>query len=153
LRRSSEDHSWDDTDAKPISSQDDNPASLRLLEKEADGEEHKDHVKPNLSLCYKMMIELVADLLDEPEITIVPDRSLYKVPFAAVPVERGKYLSETHMIRIVPSLTTLKLIQDNLADYHSQTGAPIVVDTDVSLVPCKGDEKKDMSSYIALCRK
>lgn len=99
------------------------------------------------------MIELVADLLDEPEITIVPDRSLYKVPFAAVPVERGKYLSETHMIRIVPSLTTLKLIQDNLADYHSQTGAPIVVDTDVSLVPCKGDEKKDMSSYIALCRK
>ena len=56
----------------------------------------KDHVRPNLSLCYKMMIEPVNDLLNEPEIVIVPNRSLHKVPFPFVPVKRRKYLSETH---------------------------------------------------------
>ena len=33
---------------------------------------------------YKMIIAPVADLLDEPEIIIVPDRLFYKVPFAAL---------------------------------------------------------------------
>ena len=39
-----EDRSLDDTDTKPVSSQDKNQASLRLLEEEEDEEEHKDHV-------------------------------------------------------------------------------------------------------------
>ena len=132
-----EDRSLEDSHSTAVSSQDNNPASLRLLEEE-DGEEHKDHVKPSLSFCYKTMIEPVAELLDEPEIIIVPDRSLYKVPFAALPDKRGKYLSENYRIRIVPSLTTLKLIQDSPADYHSETGALIVGDPDVGLVRYKG---------------
>ena len=125
-----EDRSSDDTEGKPMSSQGNNPTSLQLLEEEEDAEEYKNHVKPSLSLCYNMMIEPVANLLDEAEIIIVPDRSLYKVPFAALPDKRGKNLSETHRIRIVPSLTTLKLIQDSPADYHSHTGALIVGDPD-----------------------
>jgi len=39
------------------------------------------------------MIAPVANLLDEPEIIIVPDRSLYNVPFAALKTESGEYLS------------------------------------------------------------
>ena len=58
---------------------------------------------------YKMIIAPVADYLDEPEIIIVPDRLVYKVPFAALEDESGKCLSESYRIRIVPSLTTLKL--------------------------------------------
>ena len=147
-----EDRSLEDSHSTVVSSQDNNPASLRLLEEEEDGEEHKDRVKPSLSFCYKMMIEPVAELLEEQEIIIVPDRSLYKVPFAALPDKRGKYLSETYRIRIVPSLTTLKLIQDSPAGYHSETGALIVGDPDVGLVrykrrkqnisrlPCEGKE-------------
>ena len=77
---------------------------------------------------YKMIIAPVADYLDEPEIIIVPDRHLYKVPFAALEDESGKCLSESFRIRIVPSLTTLKLIQDSPADYHSQSGVLIVGD-------------------------
>ena len=85
-----------------------------------------------------MIIAPVAVLLEEPEIIIVPDRVIYKIPFAALKDENEKYLSQTFRIRIVPSLTTLKLIQDSPADYHSQTGALIVGEPDVSHVYYKG---------------
>ena len=56
---------------------------------------------------------------------------MYRVPFAALIDKSGKYLSETFRIRIIPSLSTLKLIQDSPVDYHSQTGALIVGDPEV----------------------
>ena len=87
---------------------------------------------------YKMIIAPVADYLDKPEIIILPDRHLYKVPFAALEDESGKCLSESFRIRIVPSLTTLKLIQDSPADYHSQSGVLIVGDPAVGDVLYKG---------------
>jgi len=111
----------------------DSYAAFRLVEEEED-----EPCEPP-SRCYKMLIAPVADLLDEPEIIIVPDRSMYKVPFAALMNESRKYLSEKFRIRIVPSLTTLKLIQDSPADYHSQTGALIVGNPDVGEVLYKGD--------------
>ena len=87
---------------------------------------------------YKTIIAPVADYLDEPEIIIVPDHFFYSVPFAALEDESGKCLSESYKIRIVPSLTTLKLIKDSPADYHSQTGVLIVGDPDVGDVLYKG---------------
>ena len=93
--------------------------------------------QPELTV-YKTIIAPVADYLDEPEIIILPDHVFYKVPFAALEDESGKCLSESYRIRIVPSLTTLKLIQDSPADYHSQTGVLIVGDPDVGDVLYKG---------------
>ena len=90
-------------------------------------------------LCYKWIIAPVADLLTEPEIIVVPDRFSYRVPFAALRDESaGKYLSETYRIRIIPSLTTLRLIQDCPADYHSETGALVVGDPTVGQVYYNG---------------
>ncbi|KAL9986295.1 hypothetical protein ACROYT_G000419 [Oculina patagonica] len=108
---------------------------LRLVE---DDDEEIENPESSLSLCYRMLIAPVADLLERPEIIIVPDRSLNKVPFVALHDEGGKYLSESFRIRIVPSLSTLKLIQDSPADYHSQTGALIVGDPVVGWVLYKG---------------
>ena len=123
-REKCEDRSLDDT--VPISLHDDSRAPLR-------GNETKDTEK--LLLCYKLIVAPVADLLTEPEVIIVPDRSMYRVPFAALRDETGeKYLSENYRIRVVPSLATLKLIQDSPADYHSQTGALIVGDPKVGEV-------------------
>ena len=96
---------------------------------------------PMLSLCYKWLIAPVTDLLEEPEIIIVPEVSLYQVPFPALLDESGRCLSDTFRIRIVPSLTTLKFIQDSPTDYHSQTGALIVGDPDVGRVDYKGTKK------------
>ena len=115
------------------SSQGDSPAESRLMNE--DGEDSPDILADN----YKMIIDPVVHLLDKPEIIIVPDRLFFKLPFAALKDERGKYLSESFRIRIVPSLTTLKLIQESPADYHSRTGALIVGDPDVGLVFYRGE--------------
>ena len=94
--------------------------------------------KMNLALCYKLIIAPVMNFLKGPDIIIVPDRALYNIPFAALTNESGKYLSETFRIRIVPSLTTLKLINESPAEYHCQTGALIVGNPDVGEVHFKG---------------
>ena len=60
-----------------------------------------------------MIIAPVAALLKVPEIIIVPDRHLHRVPFPVLLDGSGKYLSETIRIRIIPSLTTLEYIQDS----------------------------------------
>ena len=115
------------------SSQGDSPAESRLMNE--DCEEPPDILADN----YKMIIDPVVHLLDKPEIIIVPDRLFFKLPFAALKDKRGKYLSESFRIRIVPSLTTLKLIQESPVDYHSRTGALIVGDPDVGLVFYRGE--------------
>ena len=94
--------------------------------------------KMNLPICYKLIIAPVASLLEGPEIIIVPDRALYQIPFAALTDQNGKYLSETFRIRVVPSLTTLRLITESPTDYHCQTGALIVGNPDVGEVHFKG---------------
>ena len=126
-----EDRSFNGIEQTADSFEEDNIAGLRLRGREVDA-------IPNLTLFYKMIIAPVAKLLKGSEIIIVPDRHLYRVPFPALPDDSGKYLSETFRIRIVPSLTTLKLIQDSPADYHSQTGALIVGDPEVGEVVWKG---------------
>ena len=128
------DESLNAIQGKSNSWEDDNHEGFRL------GNESKDNQGPKMNLpqCYKLIIAPVADLLDGSEIIIVPDRSLYNVPFAALPDESGKNLSETFKIRVAPSLTTLRLIHDSPADYHSQTGALIVGNPEVGEVIFKG---------------
>ena len=134
-----EDRSWFPSNASHStrkSSQEDSLEGSHLVEEDED--ETQIPEPPSLGECYQMIIAPVVDLLDEPGIIIVPDRSLYNVPFAALKDESGEYLSASFRIRIVPSLTTLKLIQDSPADYHSQTGALIVGDPNVGHVLYKG---------------
>ena len=97
-----EDRSLNMVELQPLSPEKKSSARLRLLEED-------EEVISSLSLCYKMFIAPVYDLLEEPEVIIVPDRSLYKVPFAALSEKEGvQHLSETHRIRVIPSLTILK---------------------------------------------
>ena len=119
-----EDQSWfllNDDDSTSKSSREHDTPDFRLM-----NEEENQLRDPTFADFYRMIIAPVADLLDEGEIIIVPDRFLFKVPFSALVDENEKYLSDTFRIRIVPSLTTLKLIQDCPVDYQSQTGALVV---------------------------
>ena len=130
-----EDRSLCENELKQKSYQEEIHGALRLVEND---DEEIQNPESDLSLYYRMLIGPVADLLENPEIIIVPDALLYQVPFAALTDGCGKFLSETYRIRIVPSLTTLELIQDCPADYHSQTGALIVGDPVVGRVRYKG---------------
>ena len=121
-----EDRSLNTIKLQPLSPAQKSSARLRLVEEDED-EDEDEKVISGLFLCYKMFIAPVYDLLEEPEVIIVPDRSLYKVPFAALSEKEGaEYLSETHRIRVIPSLTILRIIQDSPEDYHSNTGALVI---------------------------
>jgi len=116
-------------ETNPESCQEEIPATMRQGKPG-----NTDDPEPSLTLFYELLVNPVSDLLDEPEIIIVPDRNLYRVPFPALLNASGKYLSERFRIRVVPSLSTLKLIQDSPADYHCHTGALVVGDPDVGVV-------------------
>ena len=115
-----------------------NLAASRLIEEDSDNENVQGRDRAALKVLYDLLIAPVSDLLVGSEIIIVPDRSLFKVPFAALMDESGEYLSEKYIIRFAPSLTTLKFIQGSQADYHSGTGALIVGDPDVGTVRYQG---------------
>ena len=90
---------------------------------------------PSFELLYKIFIApVVDDFLGEPEILIFPDRSLNKIPFAALKDEKGRYLSETFRIRHSPSLTIHTLIQERPVNGCSDTSVLIVGDPDVVYV-------------------
>ena len=133
-----EDRSLNLVKLQPLSPAQKSSARLRLVEKDEDEDEDMIHLclSQSLPLCYKMFIAPVYDLLEEPEVIIVPDCSLYKFPFAALSEKEGaQYLSETHRIRVIPSLTTLKIIRDSPQDYHSNTDALIIGNPKVDWLP------------------
>ena len=100
-----------------------------------DGEEERKR-EGALKELYNCCIGPVAELLHGDEIIIVPDGPLALVPFSAVMSQDSKYLSETFRIRLIPSLTSLKLMAECPEGYHSTTGALLVGDpwVDVEVV-------------------
>ena len=89
---------------------------------------HNAPYTPTLNQLYNVLIAPFSDRIQGRELVLVPEGAMFMVPFAALQDYSGKYLSETCKIRIIPSLSTLKLIYDSPEDYHSQTGALIVGD-------------------------
>ena len=87
---------------------------------------------PLVSL-YNNIIGPIADLVQGDELIIVPDGPLWLAPYAALMASDSKYLCESFRIRVIPSLTSLKMIADCPSDYHSRSGALLVGD------PCLAD--------------
>ena len=81
-----------------------------------------------LSLLYETIVSPIQDLLLEKEVIFVPEGPLCLAPFAAFMDSDSKYLCESFRLRVIPSLTSLKLIADCPVDYHKNSGALIVGD-------------------------
>ena len=84
--------------------------------------------KNSLRLLHCTIFCPIAKLLRNDEIIIVPDGALCLAPFAAFLDDSSRYLSESFRIRVIPSLTSLKLIADAPEDYHFKSGALLVGD-------------------------
>ena len=118
--------------------------SLKACQVEEKNEGGSEEDQP-LKVLYKVTIAPVAYLLEgSEEIVVVPDRSLYIVPFSALMNEKGEFVAERFRVRYTPSLTTLKLIQDSPADYHSESGVLLVGDPAVGTLPRLPCAKKEV---------
>ena len=82
----------------------------------------------SLRLLFDNIIRPIVSVLQCDELIIVPDGPLHLVPFAAFVDGNSRYLSESVRIRVIPSLTSLKLIADCPEDYHTKSGALLVGD-------------------------
>ena len=122
----------------------DHQQSLKACQVEEKNEGGSEEKQP-LKVLYKVTIAPVAYLLEgSEEIVVVPDRSLYIVPFSALMNEKGEFVAERFRVRYTPSLTTLKLIQDSPADYHSESGFLLVGDPAVGTLPRLPCAKKEV---------
>ena len=86
-----------------------------------------------LAALYSYVIAPILDLIEGDELIIVPDGPLWLAPFAALLNPFSKYLCESFKVRLIPSLTSLKIIA-RCPEFHSSSGALIVGDPDVSEV-------------------
>ena len=103
--------------------------------------------RPNQSLIFKKgalrtwydtIIEPIQDLLLDSELVFVPEGPVCLAPFAAFMDSNFKHLCEFLRIRVIPSLTSLRLIAECPADYHSNTGALLVGDPWIQDVTYRG---------------
>ena len=95
----------------------------------------------SLQTFYNVVIDPIRDLLHSDEVVIVPQGPLCLAPYAAFVDLKSKYLCETFRIRLLPSLSSLRLIQNCPADRHSKTGALLVGDPWVQEVPVVDGQK------------
>ena len=91
-----------------------------------------------LQTLYNVVIDPIRDLLHSDELVIVPQGPLCLAPYAAFMDFKSKYLCDTFRIRLLPSLSSLRLIQNCPADWHNKTGALLVGDPWVQEVVYKG---------------
>lgn len=64
----------------------------------------------NFKTLYQLLIEPIADLLPtdpNQHVVVIPDRTLFLVPFAALKSAKGQFLIEKHTIRTAPSIQLL----------------------------------------------
>ena len=95
---------------------------------------------PPLAALYSYVIAPILDLIEGDELIIVPDGPLWLAPFAALLNPFSKYLYESFKVRIIPSLTSLKIIA-HCPKFHSSSGALVVGDPDMSEVTnSQGDQ-------------
>ena len=88
---------------------------------------------PPLAALYSYVIAPILDLIEGDELIIVPDGPLWLAPFAALLNPFSKYLCESFKVRLIPSLTSLKIIA-RYPKFHSSSGALVVGDPDTSEV-------------------
>ena len=91
-----------------------------------------------LKALSEVVLGPISHLLQSDEVIIVPDGPLFLVPYAALLDQQSRYLSETLTIRLVPTLTSLKLMTECPDGYHSTSGARLVGDPWVEGIRYRG---------------
>ncbi|XP_068758269.1 tetratricopeptide repeat protein 28-like [Montipora capricornis] len=113
------------------------------IENETSSQTHSrpEHLKSNaLRSLYDIIVAPFEDSIDGDELAVVPEGLLWLAPYAALMDKNSKYLSESLRIRVIPSLTSLKMIANCPADYHCKNGALLVGDPWVQEIVIPGEK-------------
>ena len=113
---------------------------------EGDGSSSKENAQDALQALYNEVIGPISDIIKDGQVAIVPDGPLYFVPFAALKDENSRYISETFSVRLVPSLTSLRLMAECPEEYHCTTGALLVGDPWVESARIRGERVLQLPS-------
>ena len=113
---------------------------------ECDGSSPNEKAQDPLKVLYSEVIGPISDIIKDGQVTIVPDGPLYYVPFAALKDDDSRYISDTFSFRLVPSLTSLKLMAECSEGYHCTTGVLLVGDQWLESVRIKGERVLQLPS-------
>ena len=92
-----------------------------------------------LRWLYEIIIEPFG-LVEGNELIIVPDGPLCLTPFCLLLDSKSRYLCETLRLRVVPSLSSLRMILNCSDEYHSRNGALLVGDPLLEEVVINGEK-------------
>ena len=81
-----------------------------------------------LRILYDVIIGPIEGVISGNEVTIVADGLLFMAPFAAFKDKYSRYLFETFKIRLIPTLTSLKILAECPEKYSGTTDALLVGD-------------------------
>ena len=95
----------------------------------------------SLRNLYDIAIRPIADLVRDNELLIVPDGPLWSAPYAAFLDDNSKPLCESFRIRLIPSLTSLKIISECPRLHQKVSGALLVGDPLVAEVTDRRGKK------------
>ncbi|XP_031553416.1 tetratricopeptide repeat protein 28-like [Actinia tenebrosa] len=96
-----------------------------------------------LKILYQKLITNIKCLIKQDEMVIIPEGPLCRLPFAALrDPDTGQYLSETKRIRMAPSISSLKLLQEYPVEQQSKNEALIIGAAVVGPVMLDGVETK-----------
>ena len=98
----------------------------------------------SLQAFYNVVLEPIKGMLQGDEVVVVPQGPLFLAPFAAFMDLNLKYLCETFRIRLLPSLSSLRLILNCPPDWHSKTGALLVGDPWVQEISYQGTKLEQL---------
>ena len=110
-----------------------NPEERELIPREGNGDALRD--------LYDVVIGPISNLIESDELIIVPDGPMFLVPYAALVDQHSRYLSESLRIRLVPTLTSLKVMAECPEEYHRKSGALLVGDPCVESVRLNREEE------------
>ncbi|XP_031574881.1 tetratricopeptide repeat protein 28-like isoform X3 [Actinia tenebrosa] len=94
-----------------------------------------------LEILNQKLIHNIKCFIKQDEIVIIPEGPSCRLPFAALrDPDTGQFLSETKRIRMAPSISSLKLLQEYPVDHHSRKKALIIGATFVGSVMFNGEK-------------
>ena len=93
----------------------------------------------SLPQLYNILIKPVEHLIRGNKLLIIPEASLYRLPFSALPDGKGTFLSKKYSIQLCTSLETLAIISER-PKQELQGGALVVGNPLVGRVSRRGEE-------------